>query len=226
MMRSWPGVWCRHEPPRSCGSQRLMTRVEARACHVIILDPAGAGRAVRRRSAPGNRAAWSAGLPGHDPRPTRPQRASSPADRHPRTGRRRAGRCPVVCCDRRMGPGCAPAHPCRAGPPKDPLTGVWVVPAEATIRRTLDRLDAQALAEVIGAWLADRDPGGGPTRQRRAVAVDGKTLRGARAGAGGDRPVHLLACMEQDTRGAGPTPGRRRARGSARPGRAAGATEP
>ena len=33
----------------------------------------------------------------------------------------------------------------------------WVVPSEATIRRTLARLDAETLAEVIGAWLADRD---------------------------------------------------------------------
>src|SRR6266487_92740 len=55
----------------------------------------------------------------------------------------------------------------------------WVVPAEATIRRTLARVDPTALAAAIGAWLADRDP---PSQQhrRRAVAVDGKTLRGAR----------------------------------------------
>jgi hypothetical protein len=40
----------------------------------------------------------------------------------------------------------------------------WVVPAEATIRRTLARLDADALAIAIGAWLANRDvpePAGG-----------------------------------------------------------------
>jgi hypothetical protein len=53
----------------------------------------------------------------------------------------------------------------------------WAAPAEATIRRTLSRLEAQALAGVIGAWLTDRDR---PTRHRRAIAVDGKTLRGAR----------------------------------------------
>jgi DDE_Tnp_1-associated len=33
----------------------------------------------------------------------------------------------------------------------------WVVPTEATIRRTLARVDPTALAAVIGAWLADRD---------------------------------------------------------------------
>jgi hypothetical protein len=31
----------------------------------------------------------------------------------------------------------------------------WSVPAEATIRRTLARLDPEALAAAIGAWLTD-----------------------------------------------------------------------
>ena len=70
----------------------------------------------------------------------------------------------------------------------------WVVPCEATIRRTLARLDPEELAGVIGAWLADRDH---PDQRRRAVAVDGKTLRGARRGG---RQVHLLAAMEHTTR--------------------------
>jgi predicted transposase YbfD/YdcC len=70
----------------------------------------------------------------------------------------------------------------------------WAVPCEATIRRTLARLDPEALAGVIGAWLADRDH---PGQRRRAVAVDGKTLRGARRGG---RQVHLLAAMEHTTR--------------------------
>jgi hypothetical protein len=54
------------------------------------------------------------------------------------------------------------------------------VPAKATIRRALARPDADALAGVIGAWLADQDR---PDQRRRAVAVDGKTLRGARCDA-------------------------------------------
>jgi hypothetical protein len=45
---------------------------------------------------------------------------------------------------------------------------------------------------------------GPATTRRRAVAVDGKTLRGARTGtANGDgdgRPVHLLARMDHTTR--------------------------
>jgi predicted transposase YbfD/YdcC len=73
------------------------------------------------------------------------------------------------------------------------------VPAEATIRRTLARVDPTALATAIGAWLVDRDrPGPGRKRRRRAVAVDGKTLRGARNAQG--RQVHLLAAMDHTTR--------------------------
>jgi predicted transposase YbfD/YdcC len=80
----------------------------------------------------------------------------------------------------------------------------FAVPAEATIRQTLSRLDAAALAAAVGAWLADRDRDRERPRpaasQRRAVAIDGKTLRGAR-GAGADgRPAHLLACMDHATR--------------------------
>jgi DDE_Tnp_1-associated/Transposase DDE domain len=71
----------------------------------------------------------------------------------------------------------------------------WSVPAEATIRRTLARLDPEALAAAIGAWLTDRSPK--PKRRRGAVAVDGKTLRGARRDG---RQVHLLAAMDHATR--------------------------
>jgi hypothetical protein len=49
----------------------------------------------------------------------------------------------------------------------------YSVLAETTIRRALGRLDPQALATAIGAWLGDRDR----PQQRRAIAVDGKTLR-------------------------------------------------
>jgi predicted transposase YbfD/YdcC len=60
-------------------------------------------------------------------------------------------------------------------------------------------VDPTALAAVIGAWLADRDRPGRPSQQHRwrAVAVDGKTLRGS--GAQG-RQVHLLAAMDHATR--------------------------
>jgi hypothetical protein len=78
------------------------------------------------------------------------------------------------------------------------------VPAETTIRRTLARLDADALAAAVGAWLADRqrhDQGDSAARRpRRAVAVDGKTLRGAHPPDGDGRPVHLLAAMDHQRR--------------------------
>jgi predicted transposase YbfD/YdcC len=68
----------------------------------------------------------------------------------------------------------------------------------------LARLDADALAAAIGAWLADRerDRPRPTASRRRAVAVDGKTLRGARTGtANGDgRPAHLLAAVDHTTR--------------------------
>src|SRR5215204_5343172 len=89
-------------------------------------------------------------------------------------------------------------QPVRAalGTRRDPLTGhwVWAVPSETTIRRTFARLDAEVLAAAIGAWLADRDR---PGQRRRAVAVDGKTLRGARRDG---RQAHLLAAMDHATR--------------------------
>jgi hypothetical protein len=105
--------------------------------------------------------------------------------------------------------------------------GCFVVPAEATIRRTLARLDADALASAIGAWLADQQPPGPAVGvgRRRAVAVDGKTVRGARTTAGAGRPVHLLAAMDHQRR-AGPTPGRRRTRGGRCRRPAAGRPEP
>jgi hypothetical protein len=79
--------------------------------------------------------------------------------------------------------------------------GHFTVPAEATIRRTLSRLDADALAGAIGCWLADRDrPSQDRRRRAQAVAVDGKALRGTRPAGGDGRPVHLLACMDHATR--------------------------
>src|SRR4029450_6026620 len=65
---------------------------------------------------------------------------------------------------------------------------------------TLARLDAEALAAVIGAWLADRHAHPDRhDRRRRAGAVDGKTLRGARRAVEA-RQVHLLAVMDHTTR--------------------------
>jgi hypothetical protein len=70
----------------------------------------------------------------------------------------------------------------------------YSVPAETTLRRALGRLDPQALATAIGAWLGDRDRS---QQRRQAIAVDGKTLRGAKRDG---RQVHLLAAMDHTTR--------------------------
>jgi hypothetical protein len=82
---------------------------------------------------------------------------------------------------------------------RDPLTGTGRPPGEATVRRVLARVDPAALDRAIGAWLADQQPPPAnpspPVRPpRRAVAVDGKTLRGS--GHHGTAQVHLLAVMD------------------------------
>lgn len=67
------------------------------------------------------------------------------------------------------------------------------------MRRVLQRVDRDALDTAIGSWLAARDPDrplpGKDTaeRFRRSLAVDGKTVRGARRADG--TQVHLLAAM-------------------------------
>jgi predicted transposase YbfD/YdcC len=99
--------------------------------------------------------------------------------------------------------------------PWDPMAGRYRVPDEKTIRVVLDRLDPRALARaLLGPRPGGRRPGGPPAasvrryrarravqrakalaRDRlRAVAVDGKTSRGARR-ADGTR-VHLLGVAE------------------------------
>jgi predicted transposase YbfD/YdcC len=73
-----------------------------------------------------------------------------------------------------------------------PRTGGFVVPSESTIRRTLQACDGDQLDTVLGAWLYPRLP------TDEVLTVDGKTLRGAKAGDG--RAVHVLAAMLAGTR--------------------------
>ena len=66
------------------------------------------------------------------------------------------------------------------GAAPDPLTGAVRPPSEATIRRMATGVDSCALEAVVAAWTAagvrrDQRPG-----ERLAVAIDGKTVRGAR----------------------------------------------
>jgi predicted transposase YbfD/YdcC len=89
---------------------------------------------------------------------------------------------------------------------RDPWTGTFRPPGEATVRRVLARVDPDALDRAIGAWLAAQQPPP-PTTQPppasrpppRAVAVDGKTLRGS--GHHGAAQMHLLAVMDHTSRG-------------------------
>ena len=63
---------------------------------------------------------------------------------------------------------------------------------ESTFRRTLQRLDADALDDAVGTW-AQKRIGAGAGRRRR-VAVDGKTLRGSATHHEPGR--HLLAALD------------------------------
>ena len=83
-----------------------------------------------------------------------------------------------------------------------PLTRQCEPPDEATIGRVLEAADADALDAAAGSWLearlraADR-AAGHDQRPRRAVAVDGKAVRGTRHASGDGQPVHLLAAVDQ-----------------------------
>src|ERR1700683_2037696 len=76
---------------------------------------------------------------------------------------------------------------------RDALGVTGVVPCWATLRRTLQALDADALDEAAGGWAQQRTaPAPG---RRRAVAVDGKTLRGSGTAGGGGGGVVVVGCV-------------------------------
>ena len=68
------------------------------------------------------------------------------------------------------------------------------VPCESTIRRVVQSVDADLLDAVVCAWAAARQ---GDSRSPRAIAIDGKSARGARRGDGSR--VHLMAALDHDT---------------------------
>ncbi|MDG4786081.1 ISAs1 family transposase [Micromonospora sp. WMMD1102] len=77
---------------------------------------------------------------------------------------------------------------------------IRAVPAATTIWRLLTRLDADLLATVLADWLRTRVPPPvtpRPRRYRIVIAIDGKTMRGARR-ADGSR-VHLLSALDTST---------------------------
>ncbi|MGW3608258.1 ISAs1 family transposase [Micromonospora sp. NPDC005161] len=73
------------------------------------------------------------------------------------------------------------------------------VPAGTTVWRLLTRLDASRLATVLAGWLHSRAQPVTPRRRRyrTVIAVDGKTLRGARRPGG--RQIHLLSALDTTT---------------------------
>jgi len=68
-----------------------------------------------------------------------------------------------------------------------------IAPSPATFRRVLKRVDATAVAAAFGAWLAGQLSTASPDLDGLVIALDGKTMRGARAGE--DKAPHLLAAM-------------------------------
>jgi hypothetical protein len=73
-----------------------------------------------------------------------------------------------------------------------PYSDWYVAPSETTLRRVLQQLDADELDRLVGGWLAGQALAS-PADQPGAVAVDGKTLRGA-VGENG-RQVHLFGAL-------------------------------
>jgi len=85
------------------------------------------------------------------------------------------------------------------GFPPDPFTGIRPTPHPATIRRLLQRLDGDALDAAISAYLKARTPPMQPSEPPpkpalRAIAVDGKTVRGSRTRT--STAIQLLAAMD------------------------------
>jgi hypothetical protein len=82
----------------------------------------------------------------------------------------------------------------------DRLAGRFEPPDEATIRRVLETADAAAFDAAVGSWLAARLRAPGQRqgrRARRALAVDGKAVRGTRHARSDGQAVHLLAAADQ-----------------------------
>ena len=68
------------------------------------------------------------------------------------------------------------------------------LPSESTIRRVLQDLEPAGLDAHLASWLWTRTA---TINGRRVIAVDGKTMRGARAGE--DPAPHLLAALDHAT---------------------------
>ena len=74
------------------------------------------------------------------------------------------------------------------------LQGGQALPSESTIRRVLQDLDPTDLDTHVRSWFCTRT---GTIEGRTVIAVDGRTMRGARTGK--DPAPHLLAALDQAT---------------------------
>jgi predicted transposase YbfD/YdcC len=76
---------------------------------------------------------------------------------------------------------------------QDRQRGWRVPPSASTFRRVLRLLDGEAVAAAFGTWLTGQVMAGLADAAALVIALDGKTVRGARAGDG--KAPHLLAAM-------------------------------
>ena len=82
-------------------------------------------------------------------------------------------------------------HLAAATPEHRTLVGLARVPSESTLRRTLARVCGDALDRTLAAWMWLRIH---EVEGRRVIAIDGKTVRGARTS--GQSAPHLVAALE------------------------------
>jgi hypothetical protein len=76
---------------------------------------------------------------------------------------------------------------------RDEEDGRYYPPSDTTFQRVLKRVDADAFASLIGAWLAQQEVGA-----LLQLAVDGKVLRGS--GRHDGKPLQLLSAVTHQLR--------------------------
>lgn len=85
----------------------------------------------------------------------------------------------------------------RLGAKYHPTQRRFIAPHPETFRRALGKIDTDMLDRVVGGWLFDQVRAGLVDEDALVVlAVDGKSMRGARRGDG--RAVHLFSAMVHD----------------------------
>jgi hypothetical protein len=75
----------------------------------------------------------------------------------------------------------------------DEEDGRYYPPSDSTFQRVLNKIDAVALASIIGGWLAEQEIGA-----LAQLAVDGKVLRGS--GRHDGKPLQLLSAVTHHLR--------------------------